>query len=71
MGGLRFEADVLFAVGKKILININLPNTDELTLISTIAWYKEISKTKYSYGLRFNNISMDQVMKLAKHLPAE
>jgi len=71
MGGLRFETGTYFPISKKILINLNLSNNEDLTLISTVAWSREINKTLYSYGLRFSNISMDQVMKLAKHLPVK
>ncbi len=48
-----------------------MKKNEDIILISTVAWSTEINKTQNSYGIRFNNISMNQIMKLAKHLPVK
>lgn len=71
MGGLRFETDSFFDIGKKMIIRINLPKNEEITLISKVAWRNKLKDSRYSYGLKFNSLTMDQVVMLAKNLPAE
>jgi diguanylate cyclase (GGDEF)-like protein len=68
LGGLKFESDALMALDSKLLIDISLPDNNEVVLVGTVIWLKKINESLYWYGVRYDDITHEQLVILKKFL---
>lgn len=69
LGGMKFETNELIPIETKLLLNIMLPDNEEVVIVSTIVWLRKIEKDLYSYGVKFDDMRQDQLNKIRTNLP--
>lgn len=64
LGGVSFESESKSSIGTKLLLSMDLPNIDELIVLASIVWIKQIDEKKYSYGIQFFDINVKHLNKM-------
>ncbi len=70
LGGIRIYSDDKFKVGKRLELELFLPDGDILMFTAKVVWQKKLSEdavAKYDVGLQFLNIPEDSLERL-KHV---
>jgi diguanylate cyclase (GGDEF)-like protein len=68
LGGIRFESTQLLPLDSKLLLNISLPENDEIILLGKVVWLKKVNESLYAYGVQFLDTTNEQLNKLKKIL---
>ena len=71
LGGMRIYSDDAFKIGKRLEIELLLPDDDLLRFTAKVVWQKtlpEDAAAVYDVGLQFLNIPADDLERLAKIL---
>ena len=69
IGGLKFESKEDLKIDSPILIDLDLPDDDELVISGKVVWVKRINEELLSYGVKFNDIDKKDANKLKEILP--
>ncbi|MBN1697855.1 MAG: diguanylate cyclase [Spirochaetales bacterium] len=68
LGGIKFESYELLQLDSKLLLDISLPDKNEVVLVGTVIWFKKIDNTLYRYGVRYDDITHEQLVILRQFL---
>ncbi len=74
LGGIRIYSEDKFKIGKRLELELLLPNDIVLTCTVRVVWqnpFPEGSKTKYDIGLQFLDLPVDGLQYLTKLLEPE
>ncbi len=71
LGGIRIYSDEVFKVGKRLEIELLLPDDTMLQCTMKVAWQNPLpegSKASYDTGLQFLDVSADGLRRLTEFL---
>jgi diguanylate cyclase (GGDEF)-like protein len=68
LGGIKFESTELMPIESKLLIDITLPDNYEIVLVGTVIWLKKIDDYLFWYGVRYDDITHEQLVVLKRFL---
>ena len=68
LGGICFEAAENLTKDSLLLLDIKLPDKDNLIIVGEVAWKKEISADLFLYGVHFHDTNKDRLDKMKKIL---
>ncbi|MCK4798869.1 MAG: diguanylate cyclase [Spirochaetes bacterium] len=64
LGGVRFVTGDEFSLDTKLLLNIKLPDDEELVIVAKVIWLKKVNDVSYAYGVKFYDINSEQLKKM-------
>lgn len=71
LGGVRIYADEAFKVGRKLELDLLLPEGDTVTCLAEVAWSHELGDgdvAPYDIGLRFLKVPAEALEQISRHV---